>query len=67
MIVRADQPGSQPIHIPEQQPNPVYAPDRSPTPERTPAREPAKVPEKVQGSRLARDLFFCYNFINTGR
>jgi hypothetical protein len=49
------QPGSQPLIIPEQVPNPAYAPKREepnlpspPSPQREPSRrEPVKVPEKV--------------------
>ena len=49
------QPGAQPLNIPEQVPNPAYAPRREepylpspPSREREPTRrEPEKVPEKV--------------------
>ncbi len=47
-MIRAHQPGSQPIDIPELVPNPVAVPA---TPVRTPTRpvpqEPVRTPEKV--------------------
>ena len=44
--IRADQPGSKPIEIPEQIPNPAVVPESEPAP-RTPApRDPVKVPVK---------------------
>jgi len=45
--MRAHQPGSTPIDIPETVPNPAYTPAPAPTPERPPTRVPEKVPEKV--------------------
>ena len=41
--MRAHQPGSTPIDIPETVPNPAYTPAPTPAPERA----PTKVPEKV--------------------
>ena len=41
-MIRAHQPGSQPIDIPEVIPNPAVAPKQEPAP-----KEPVKVPEKV--------------------
>ena len=47
--MRAHQPGSTPIDIPETVPNPAYppAPTPAPAPERAPTKVPEKVPEKV--------------------
>ena len=50
--MRAHQPGSTPIHIPETVRNPAYTP--APAPERTPTKVPEKVPEKVINSESAR-------------
>ncbi len=44
--MRAHQPGSTPIDIPETVPNPAYTPRPLPTPERGPIKVPEKVPEK---------------------
>ena len=41
-MIRAHQPGSQPIDIPEVIPNPAVVPKQEPAP-----KEPVKVPEKV--------------------
>ena len=44
----AHQPGSEPLTIPEQIPNPAVRPVTPPSPERTPVpKEPVKVPEKT--------------------
>ena len=45
--MRAHQPGSTPIDIPETVPNPAYTPAPAPAPERPPTKVPEKVPEKV--------------------
>src|SRR6516164_9940985 len=45
--MRAHQPGSTPIDIPETVPNPAHTPAPAPAPERTPTKVPDKVPEKV--------------------
>jgi hypothetical protein len=45
--IRADQPGSKPIDIPEQIPNPATVPEREPAPRSPAPKEPVKVPEKV--------------------
>jgi len=47
--MRAHQPGSTPIDIPETVPNPAYTP--APAPERAPTKVPEKVPEKVIAMR----------------
>jgi hypothetical protein len=59
----AHQPGSEPLTIPEQIPNPAVRPEAPPSPGRRPVpKEPVKVPEKVPahhygtGSQAA-DLF----------
>ena len=46
-MIRAHQPGSQPIDIPEVIPNPVVVPKREPAPKEPAPKEPDKVPEKV--------------------
>ena len=48
--MRAHQPGSTPIDIPETVPNPAYTPAPAPAPERAPTKMPEKVPEKVIAS-----------------
>ena len=45
--MRAHQPGSTPIDIPETVPNPAYTPVPAPAPERAPTKVPEKVPEKI--------------------
>jgi hypothetical protein len=56
--MRAHQPGSTPIQIPETVPNPAYTPEPTPTPERPPAKVPEKVPEKVSAPRCVRHPFW---------
>ena len=46
-MIRAHQPGSQPIDIPEVIPNPAVVPKQEPAP-----KEPVRVPEKVPADRL---------------
>jgi hypothetical protein len=48
-VIRAHQPGSEPIDIPETIPNPVVVPEPIPTPTpREPApKEPIRIPDKV--------------------
>ena len=46
-MIRAHQPGSQPIDIPEVIPNPAAVPKREPAPKGPAPKEPVKVPEKV--------------------
>jgi hypothetical protein len=48
-MIRAQQPGSQPIDIPEVIPNPVAVPKQEPAP-----KESVKVPEKVGHERQHR-------------
>jgi hypothetical protein len=45
--MRAHQPGSTPIDIPETVPNPAHTPAPAPAPERAPTKVPDEVPEKV--------------------
>ena len=45
--MRAHQPGSTHIDIPETVPNPAHTPAPAPAPERAPTKVPDKVPEKV--------------------
>ena len=46
-MIRAHQPGSEPIDIPETIPNPVVVPKPTPTPTEPAPKEPVRVPEKV--------------------
>src|SRR5262245_27830841 len=54
--MRAHQPGSTPIDIPETVPNPAHTP--APAPERPPTRVPEKVPEKI----IAPESFGAFSF-----
>ena len=53
-MIRAHQPGSQPIDIPEVIPNPAVAPKQDPAPKAPAPKEPVKVPEKVSHEREHR-------------
>jgi hypothetical protein len=46
-MIRAHQPGSQPIDIPEAIPNPAVVPKQEPAPKEPAPKEPVKVPERV--------------------
>ena len=46
-MIRAHQPGSQPIDIPEVIPNPAVVPKQEPVPKEPAPKEPVKVREKV--------------------
>jgi hypothetical protein len=46
-VIRAHQPGSEPIDIPETIPNPVVVPKRKPTPTEPAPKQPVRIPEKV--------------------
>jgi hypothetical protein len=50
-MIRAHQPGSQPIDIPEVVPNPAVVPKEEPVPKESAPKEPVKVPEKVNHAR----------------
>jgi hypothetical protein len=58
--MRAHQPGSTPIDIPETVPNPAYTP--APTPAPAPERAPTKVPEKVPEKVIAPDDSGAFSF-----
>ena len=53
-MIRAHQPGSQPIDIPEVIPNPAVVPKQEPVPKEPAPKEPVKVAEKVISSWQAR-------------
>jgi hypothetical protein len=57
--MRAHQPGSTPIDIPETVPNPAYTPAPAPAPERAPTKVPEKVPEKVIAPESSGAFFLC--------
>ena len=44
-MIRAHQPGSEPIDIPETIPNPVVVPKRTPTPTEPAPKEPVRIPD----------------------
>jgi len=46
-VIRAHQPGSEPIDIPETIPNPVVVPKPMPAPTEPVPKEPVRTPEKV--------------------
>ena len=46
-MIRAHQPGSEPIDIPETIPNPVVLPKPTPIPREPAPKEPVHTPEKV--------------------
>ena len=46
-MIRAHQPGSEPIDIPETIPNPVVVPKPTPIPREPAPKEPVRIPEKV--------------------
>jgi len=59
-MIRAHQPGSEPIDIPETIPNPVVVPKRTPTPTEPAPKEPVRIPEKVpwtDGRGAGRSVF----------
>jgi hypothetical protein len=49
-VIRAHQPGSEPIDIPETIPNPVVVPKPATTPTEPAPKEPVRTPEKVPGT-----------------
>ena len=53
-MIRAHQPGSQPIEIPEVIPNPAVVPKQEPAPKEPAPKEPVQVPEKVSHERQHR-------------
>jgi hypothetical protein len=52
-VIRAHQPGSEPIDIPETIPNPVVVPKPTPTPTEPAPKEPVRIREKVPGTARA--------------
>src|SRR5262249_13026173 len=62
--MRAHQPGSTPIDIPETVPNPAHTPAPAPAPERAPTKVPEKVPEKVIAPESSGAFFFL-SVVNT--
>jgi hypothetical protein len=52
-MIRAHQPGSEPIDIPETIPNPVVVPKPLPTPTEPAPKEPVRIPEKVPPELLS--------------
>jgi hypothetical protein len=57
-MIRADQPGSQPLDIPEAIPNPAVVPKPEPAPKEPAPKEPVKVPEKVPAGYVRAPLTF---------
>ena len=49
-MIRAHQPGSEPIDIPETIPNPVVVPKPTRTPIEPAPKEPVRTPDKVPGT-----------------
>ena len=49
-MIRAHQPGSEPIDIPETIPNPVVVPKPTPTPTEPAPKEPVRIPKRVPGT-----------------
>jgi hypothetical protein len=52
-VIRAHQPGSEPIDIPETIPNPVVVPKPTPIPTEPAPKEPVRIPEKVPKSGVS--------------
>ena len=50
-MIRAHQPGSEPIDIPETIPNPVVLPKPTPNPREPAPKEPVRTPEKVPSAQ----------------
>jgi hypothetical protein len=65
-MIRAHQPGSQPIDVPEVIPNPAVPPKREPAPKGPAPREPVKAPETVP-RRWGRDRARCNHKVSDGR
>ena len=51
-MIRAHQPGPQPIDIPEVIPNPAVVPKPEPAPREPAPKEPVKIPEKVPAGNV---------------
>lgn len=57
-MIRMHQPGSEPLEIPEQIPNPARVPRTVPAPQVPAPPKPVKVPERVTFSPGIRQGFF---------
>ena len=59
-MTRMNQPGSLPLEIPEQIPNPAYIPKTEPAPQVPVPAEPVRIPERVshRAPATATALFF---------
>jgi hypothetical protein len=57
-VIRAHQPGSEPIDIPETIPNPVVVPKPTPTPTEPAPKEPVRTPEKVPNGTQNFDGYY---------
>ena len=65
-MIRAHQPGSEPIDIPETIPNPVVVPKPVPAPTEPAPKEPVRTPEKVpQNVFVAGQGWGSFYFINS--
>jgi hypothetical protein len=51
-VIRAHQPGSEPIDIPETIPNPVVVPKPTPTPTEPAPKAPVRIPVPQRGDHL---------------
>ena len=60
-MIRAHQPGSLPIDIPEVIPNPAVVPKQEPAPKEPAPKEPVKVPEKVLRPGLRPGAFLTFS------
>lgn len=56
--MKAHQPGSLPLEIPKQVPNPAHLPQEEPAPSVPAPKEPVEVPEKVDWAPAFRRGFF---------
>jgi hypothetical protein len=65
-MIRAHQPGSQPIDIPEVIPNPAVVPEQEPAPKEPAPKEPVKVPEKVSHKSDPRGISPYQRGVNSG-
>ena len=62
-MIRAHQPGSEPIDIPETIPNPVVVP--TPTPTEPAPKEPVRIPEKVPSSGVSTAQLYVWDAVDT--
>jgi len=68
-MIRAHQPGAEPVDIPEAIPNPAVVPQTQPAPIKpSPRREPVKPPEKAPANAIffAPGLSLCPGDLGTG-